>query len=219
MVRTCRKCGSVLPLDAFPFTTKNHDKRENVCRECRKEYWRNLKAQGRIGARARQAMAGKTERTCEKCGRTLPLEQFPFYMKGLRRGVCADCRNASRRQHSNASRRQHSKEKKTEPKAEAKRTRQTAGPAKRAKAAPKPSDKRPWWDHTGRNHKEPTRAEIIAGSIQAWRIYARALCSELNGQPRTRLERSAICKEIAVCLAREERLRAIAQRMEQTRCS
>lgn len=63
----CRKCGRVLPLDAFQKSSKLRDGRQTYCRECR-----NSRAKA-------QAYPPRTEgsKKCPRCGSILPVSEFP----------------------------------------------------------------------------------------------------------------------------------------------
>jgi 5-methylcytosine-specific restriction endonuclease McrA len=82
----CRKCGRVLPLDAFQKSGKARDGRQSYCRECRTAM-----------AKARKiAPVTEGEKVCTKCERLLPVTDF-YKRKGSPDGrayVCKECARA-----------------------------------------------------------------------------------------------------------------------------
>lgn len=112
--KVCVTCGRDLPLEAFPVSASKYSKdgRRNQCRECRaafyesrrihrtpeekkakraesnRKYYEKVKAK-RAEADPHNDAAGL--RVCRRCGRILPLEEFPVNERGTRFHACREC--------------------------------------------------------------------------------------------------------------------------------
>ena len=64
-MKTCIKCNKTLQLECFPVDKRGKNGRSTVCKECRKEYYKNHYRSGK-----RTVDAYKTH--CAKCGTTVP---------------------------------------------------------------------------------------------------------------------------------------------------
>lgn len=117
--KVCVTCGRDLPLDAFPASASKYsrDGHRNQCIECRdafyerrrihrtpeekkakraesdRKYYEKVKAK-RAESEATNCAGGV--RVCQRCGRSLPLEEFPVNKRGTRFHACRECMREAR---------------------------------------------------------------------------------------------------------------------------
>ena len=117
--KVCVTCGRDLPMEDFPVSASKYSKdgRRNQCRECRAAFYEkrrihrtpeekkakraesDRKYYERVKAKRAEADALNDAdglRVCQRCGRTLPLEEFPVNKRGTRFHACRECMHEAR---------------------------------------------------------------------------------------------------------------------------
>lgn len=112
--KVCVTCGRDLPLDAFPASASKYsrDGHRNQCIECRDAFYEkhrihrtpeekkakraesDRKYYEKVKAKRAEADAPNDAdgvRVCQRCGRTLPLEEFQVNKRGTRFHACREC--------------------------------------------------------------------------------------------------------------------------------
>jgi very-short-patch-repair endonuclease len=100
--KPCNICNEVKGLDEFYIAREHKDKRENVCKICRKEH------QEEIAKIKQESLPPDYEKTCTKCKHSKPLEEF-YKDKQKTDGHGVKCKECYRK---------HNKELETKPKLE-----------------------------------------------------------------------------------------------------
>ena len=98
-------CKQELPDDCFSKDKKHKDGLNSICKECNKKYQREYRIRVKENGgknlgqhKSKNLPLESGLRICQRCGRILPLEQFPRKKKdGIYkyRGICKDCYNSS----------------------------------------------------------------------------------------------------------------------------
>lgn len=117
--KVCVTCGRDLPLDAFPVSASKYsrDGHRNQCIECRDAFYErhrihrtpeekkakraesDRKYYDKVKARRAEADAPNDAdgvRVCQRCGRTLPLDEFQVNARGTRFHACRECMSEAR---------------------------------------------------------------------------------------------------------------------------
>ena len=104
-LKTCRKCGRVLPKENFAKNAGAPDGLQSTCRECAAaafKAWQDKQKEKKNPMKEEQEMETTTQtKRCPKCGRDLPRDAFHPKLEDGLQSWCKDCSNGAKKKKKN----------------------------------------------------------------------------------------------------------------------